>query len=102
VDEVLEIESIDVSAKSIRAKGGTVLKFSDLGTGQGQGAYLEGLLSINDDRKVIALLDEVAMMDTTTLGRVAAKLRDLHSSGKLLAGIIVQKADDPATISLLE
>jgi len=67
---------------------------SDLGTGQSQSAFLKGLLNTNDDRKIIALFDEVAMMDSKSLKPIYVKLKELHEQEKLLCGIIVQKADE--------
>ena len=86
-------EKIDLVGKTISTKSGKEIKIADLGTGQGQSAYLKGLLGADDNRKIIALFDEVAMMDSKSLTPVYEKLKELHNNGKLLIGIIVQKAE---------
>jgi len=86
-------EKIDLVEKTIFTKSGKKIKIADLGTGQGQSAYLKGLLGADDDRKIIALFDEVAMMDSKSLKPIYQKLIELDNSGKLLIGIIVQKAE---------
>ena len=65
-----------------------------MGTGQGQSAYLLGLLNTNDNRKIIALFDEVAMMDSVSLEPIYEKFKDLYDADRLLVGIVVQKADE--------
>ena len=64
-----------------------------MGTGQVQSAYLLGLLNTDDKRKIIALFDEVAMMDRKSLGPILRKLRELYEKDRLLIGIVVQKSD---------
>ena len=65
-----------------------------MGTGQSQSAYLTGLLNTKDDRrKIIALFDEVAMMDSVSLESIYKKFRELYESDRLIAGIVVQKSD---------
>ncbi|MBU4501502.1 MAG: hypothetical protein KKA79_02840 [Nanoarchaeota archaeon] len=86
-------EKIDLVGKTIFTKYGKEIKIADLGTGQGQSAYLKGLLGADDNRKIIALFDEVAMMDSKSLTPVYEKLKELHNNGQLLVGIIVQKAE---------
>ena len=84
---------IDLVKKVIFTESGKEIKIDDLGTGQGQSAYLKGLLGVDDNRKIIALFDEVAMMDSKSLTPVYEKLKELQNKGKLLLGIIVQKAE---------
>ncbi len=102
-DQILKVKRIDFINKHIitypenREEGQKferIIRFDDLGTGQSQSAYLEGLLSINEDKKIIALFDEVAMMDSQSLEPIFNKLKELYEKKKLLFGIIVQKADD--------
>ena len=84
---------IDVIQREIITNEGIIIKFSDMGTGQSQSAYLQGLLSITDNRKIIALFDEVAMLDSQSLAPIFDKLSDLHNQEKLLLGVVVQKSD---------
>jgi DNA repair protein SbcC/Rad50 len=88
-----DVKKIDVVSKELITKEDAKIHFSDLGTGQGQAAYLETLLNMNENKKVIALFDEVAMMDENTLKPIMQKLRDLYDDNKLLMAIIVQKND---------
>lgn len=94
IDVIYELKTVDLINKKIITKSGKIIDYDDLSTGQGQGAYLEGLLKINDNRKIIVLFDEVAMMDSKTLGRIYDILLDLYRSKKLLCAIIVQKAEE--------
>lgn len=96
-ERVLPIELIDVVNDWMITD--TVPKrkilMSDLSTGQSQSAYLKGLLQVSDKRKIIALFDEVAMMDEKSLQPIVEKMRELYNSGKLLLGLIVQKENKP-------
>jgi exonuclease SbcC len=93
VDKEYKIASIDLINNTIITKNGKIIRTGDMGTGQSQSAFLTGLLNTDNDKKVIALFDEVAMMDEHSLAPVYNKLRSLSKSGKLLIGIIVQKAN---------
>ena len=93
IDLDYEIAKIDVINKLIVSKNDKTIKFADLGTGHGQAAYLQGLLGMNDGRKIIALFDEVAMMDSLALKPILDILKKLYKENKLLLGIIVQKDD---------
>jgi exonuclease SbcC len=93
VEGEYEIEKIDLIKGIIHTKSGKEINLLDMGTGQGQGAYLQGLLASNDDRKVIALIDEVAMMDSKTISPVINRLCEMYRKGKLICGIIVQRSE---------
>lgn len=95
-------QKIDYTKNEIITKERKIIKFSDLGTGQAQSAYLMGLLNINTKQKLIVLLDEVATMDSSSLTPIKNKLRDLYKEGRLLLGIIVQKSDQLNINSLIE
>jgi exonuclease SbcC len=101
IDGNYKVKSIDILDKCIKTETGKIIRFADLGTGQSQGAYIEGLLNMEENRKIIALFDEVAMMDSKTMKPIIEKLRDLYKSKKLLCGIIVQKADSVNTKALI-
>jgi hypothetical protein len=64
-----------------------------MGTGQQQAAYLAGLLTKPNSGKIIALLDEVAMMDSQSIKPIREALHKLYNNGRLLIGIIVQKSE---------
>lgn len=79
---------------TIHTEEGRIIRLADMGTGQGQNAYLMGLLNISDNRKIIALFDEVAMMDNKALFPIFTKLKELYEKDKLLLGIIVQMGNE--------
>jgi len=93
IEGLYEVEYVDLSKKEMLTISGKRIRFTDMGTGQSQSAYLVGKLNTLDHRKIIALIDEVAMMDEKSLAPVYAKLKDLHDKKKLLAAIVVQKSD---------
>lgn len=95
IDRDYEISEINLITNCILTKEGKEIKIEDMGTGQSQSAFLTGLLNTDDNRKIIALFDEVAMMDEKSLAPVYYKLKELYKRGKLLMGVIVQKADNP-------
>ena len=101
IDEELDVLEIDMVSRIIKVKGGRNIHFDDLGTGQGQSAYLMGLLSSSEDRIIIALFDEVAMMDEKSLKPVFGKLKELYLDKKLLFAIVVQKGERAIIRSLL-
>ena len=94
-DRNYKISKIDVLSKTIVTNEDTIIKYTDLGTGQSQAAYLKGLLNLKDDnRLVIALIDEVAMMDSRSLNIVFDSLKKLDNEDKLLLGVVVQRSDE--------
>lgn len=93
INTTYTIKKIDVISEQLFTSEGTIINYTDLGTGQGQSAYLEGLLAMNENKKVIALFDEVAMMDENSLKPVMEKIKALYYSKKLLMAIIVQKSN---------
>jgi exonuclease SbcC len=101
IDGNYKVKTIDILNKCITTETGKLIRFTDLGTGQSQGAYIEGLLNMEENKKIIALFDEVAMMDSKTMNPIIEKLKDLYNSKKLLCGIIVQKADSVNTRALI-
>ena len=93
IDKIYKVKNIDVVLENISTVDGKEIRFSDLGTGQGQAAYLDTLLSMSENKKIIALFDEVAMMDERSLGPIKQKLKGLYKNKKLLMAIIVQKGE---------
>jgi exonuclease SbcC len=94
INKTYKLKKIDLIDGTIFTAEGNEIKIKDMGTGQSQSAYLTGLLSSGDNRKIIALFDEVAMMDNRSLRQVHAKLKELYEEERLLVGVIVQKAEE--------
>lgn len=101
IDGNYKVKNIDILNKRILTERGKIIRFADLGTGQSQAAYIEGLLNMDENKKIIALFDEVAMMDSITMKPIIEKLKELYRNKKLLCGIIVQKADTVNTRPLI-
>jgi len=94
IDNTYIAKEIDLIKGIINTKSNRIIRLSDMGTGQSQAAYLLGLLNVKDDnRKILALFDEIAMMDSNTLIPIYKKLNNLYISDRLLLGIVVQRAD---------
>lgn len=96
-DEDLVIKKIDLLNKKIETESGKVIFLDDLGTGQSQAAFLRGILNSKDERKIIALIDEVEMMDSTSLSTVTRIMKEQYAKGDLLVGIVVRKAEELKT-----
>ena len=88
--ETYQVTSLDFLSGKVETKEGKTIRLADLGTGQGQGLYINGLLKSSDSRKIILLLDEVAMMDPNTLQSIFNTINELYKEGKLIAAIVVQ------------
>ena len=101
IDKEYNVKSINLLKKTIFTEEGTRIKFSDMGTGQSQSAYLKSLLSTSENKTIIALFDEIASMDSKSLEPIYAKMNALYKKGNLLAGIVVQRADDEVRIKNL-
>ncbi|MHA1866725.1 MAG: hypothetical protein ACTSXD_01520 [Candidatus Heimdallarchaeaceae archaeon] len=94
IDGYYEITSIDMINEKISTEEGKVIRFADMGTGQSQSVYLMGQLNVSDNRKIIALFDEIAMMDKKSLTPILTKLKELYNDNKLLLGIVVQMGQE--------
>lgn len=101
ISNTYRVTYVDVILKLLKTEKGAIIHFSDLGTGQGQAAYLETLLNMSENKKIIALFDEVAMMDENTLKPIMEKLRNLYYEKKLLMAIIVQKGNNVSVEDIL-
>jgi exonuclease SbcC len=99
IENEYKVEKIDLINGEIITDKNKIIKLTDMGTGQSQSAYLTGLLNTDDSRKIIAIFDEVAMMDETSLEPIYKKFSDLNKKGKLICGIVVQKAE---SVNILE
>ena len=101
IDKDYTATVVDLIDGTIMTETDTI-KLNDMGTGQSQSAYLTGLLNSKDDtRKIIAFFDEVAMMDSSSLYKIYQKMKELYHSDRLLAGIVVQRAEKNKIMSLL-
>lgn len=101
IDKEYRIRNVDLIRRKIEIEDDKIIKFDDLGTGQSQAAFLQGKLAMNEDKKIIALFDEVAMMDENSLAPVKDKIKRLYEEKKLLMAIIVQKSESVSIESLL-
>lgn len=99
IDKNYEIENVDLVTEIITTKEGKQIRLKDMGTGHTQSGYLKGKLSTQDDRKIIALFDEVGMIDSNSLGAVYERLKELHDEKKLIVGIVVQRGEKLNIIS---
>ena len=99
LDKTYEVRCIDLIKEKIITEDGKTIMFTDMGTGQSQSAYLMSLLNNSDDRKIIALFDEIAMMDKSSLEPIYGKIRELYKQNKLLLGIVVQKSNQEVNVT---
>lgn len=103
IETTYEAKIVDLVSGFIVTKNDVKIHLSDMGTGQSQSAYLLGLLNVkNDQRKTIALFDEIAMMDDSSLEPVYDRMRRLYRQGRLLLGVVVQRGNDFKVKSLAE
>jgi exonuclease SbcC len=93
VDAEYDVTYIDLARGVIGTSKGKIIHLSDMGTGQGQAAYLKGVLNQDKNKKIIALLDEVAMMDKSSLAPIVESLKNLKKAGRLILGLIVQRGE---------
>jgi len=102
IDKSYNAKEVDLISEVIITDGDLTIRLADMGTGQSQSAYLLGLLNVKDDkRKIIALFDEIAMMDDSSLKPIYEKMKELHRAKRLLLGILVQKGNEIKTKSLV-
>ena len=66
------------------------IAFSDFSGGQGSSNYLKAKLNINEEKKFIVLIDEIANMDDQSLDIVIGRLKELDNNNKLLLAILVE------------
>ena len=94
IDKVYRAKVVDLISGKIFTDDEEIIYITDIGTGQSQSAYILSLLNVkNDGRKIIALFDEIAMMDDSSLKPIYSRLRELHKSNQLLLGILVQRSN---------
>lgn len=94
IDRKYKATTVDLVSGIITTEDGTIIRVKDIGTGQSQSAYIMSLLNVPDDgRKIIALFDEIAMMDEKSLEPVCQRMKQLYEDKRLLVGIVVQKSE---------
>ena len=94
IDDTYEAKSADLISGVIITTTEKTIHLVDMGMGQSQSTYIKGLLNAkNDNRKIIALFDEIASMDSNSLKPIFTKLRELYEEKRLLLGIMVQRSD---------
>jgi len=102
IDRTYKAKTVNLILKTIITEDGSTIYLSDMGTGQSQSAFLLSLLNIkNDNRKIIALFDEIAMMDDISLKPVYEKMKELYYEKRLLLGVLVQKGNEINIKSLI-
>ena len=101
-DSNVEIAYIDYSSKTpyFVTPEDKKIAFSDFSGGQGSSNYLKAKLNINEDRKFIVLIDEIANMDNKSLDMVIERLKELDENNKLLLAILVEPAKEPNTFNI--
>ena len=72
--------------------------FTDMGTGEGQLAYLLGLLNSDDSRMTIAIFDETNLMDPTLVKKILSRLQSLYDDGKLLLGMMAAPTEEKEVV----
>jgi exonuclease SbcC len=103
IDAVYRPQIVDLISGIIITEDGITIHIADMGTGQSQSAYIMSLLNItNDNRKIIAMFDEIAMMDDKSLEPIYKRMKDLYRENKLLVGIMIQKSNEVNVRSLIE
>ncbi len=101
IGEIYRAEVVDLISGRIFTDKGEIY-IVDMGTGESQSAYILSLLNIkNDNRKIIALFDEIAMMDGKSLKPIYSRLQELYESKQLLLGILVQRSDNLTVTELV-
>ena len=101
-DSIVEIAYIDYSSKTpyFVTPEDKKIAFSDFSGGQGSSNYLKAKLNINEERKFIVLIDEIANMDNKSLDMVIERLKELDENNKLLLAILVEPAKEPNTFNI--
>jgi len=92
--EKYTISSVDlVGKKLITTDGNTEIPFKMMGTGESQNMHLRSQLDSNDGRCVIALFDEVGLMDSNMINDINNKFSSMYESGDLMIGWMAAPGD---------
>lgn len=102
IGKTYKVDKLDLINEKITTKNGKTIRFLDFGTGESQATFLRGILETakTDKRKIIALFDEVGMIDDTRLSQVTDSLKKLYEEDQLLIGIVVQKGQ-PGQVEIM-
>ena len=92
---VASVNLFDGVKGTIVTEEGRIIRINTMGTGEGQQSYLKGLLATTDDRKIVALFDEVGNMSESILRGVIDDLESIQKEGKLMLGLMIKPKDDP-------
>lgn len=101
IDKTYNVKKIDMVGREVIASDGTEIRFDYFGTGQSQSAYLRGLLSRTDKKKLVVLFDEISNMDNDSLEPIRERIAELYSQGNLVMAMLVQKGDQTRVTSLV-
>jgi len=96
IDKIYRAKVVDLIDKIIVTDNDETIHMIDMGTGQEQSTYIMSLLNIDatrDPRKIIALFDEIAMMDEKSLEPICLRMEELKKENRLLLGILVQRSN---------
>jgi exonuclease SbcC len=95
VNGLYKAKMVNILSKVIVTEEDDIIRINTMSTGQTISAYLLSLLNIpkSDKRKIIALFDEIAMMDDTSLEPVRQSMKKLFEENRLILGILVQKGN---------
>lgn len=88
-----DVSNVDIINAVIKTSNGKNIQFDELSTGQSQSSYLTTKLGMTDDKITIALFDEIAMMDETSLRPVVDLLKSKYEKGNVLCSIIIQRSE---------
>ena len=102
IDKKVTAKYVNLIEGVISTNEGKTIYLADMGTGQSQSAYLKSLLNTTDDRRIIALFDEVAMMDSKSLEPIFDQFNRLYADEHLLMGLVVQKGEKIKVLSKKE
>jgi exonuclease SbcC len=93
IGKTYKVAKLDLINEEISTKDGKKIRFLDFGTGESQATFLRGILETarTDKRRIIALFDEVGMIDDKRLAQVTDSLKKMYEEDQLLLGIVVQK-----------
>ena len=88
------VDLLNEEKGTIYTEDGIEIHIGAMGTGEGQLSYLRGLLSTGDDRKIIALFDEVGNMSNNLLKSLTDDFIKLEKNGKLMIAFMARPTSD--------
>lgn len=101
-DDSVDIEYIDYTSSTpyFVTPENRKIAFSDFSGGQGSSNYLKAKLNLNEHRKYIVLIDEIANMDDKSLQFVIDRLKELDKNNKLLIAILAEPEKKPGVFNI--